>query len=190
MAGHKGTPQLGSGIDPETGEWSPAFDGQRPPFAEGNTHAVHHGASRERFVAPLAAEIEADLLASTHAPWLAAPELADDVHALARAEAVSRLLEAYLDRAPMSFVEALNVADDPEASRKDALEAKAVLGAVERERQASGRAARLRTRLGLDPLSVATAPPAAKWRQAAERMGLDPRGDFYAEFGPGLSAPA
>ena len=188
MAGRKGTPQLGSGIDPDTGAWTPAFDGQRPPFAPGNVHAVHHGASRERFVAPLAAEIEAELLASPHAPWLAAPELAEDVAALARAEAVSRLLEAYLDRS-MDYVTALMVADDPEVSRKDALEAKAVLGAMERSRLMSGRASRLRTRLGLDPLSVATAPPGAKWRQAAERLGLDPRRDFYEAFGPGLSAP-
>ena len=188
MAGHKGTPQLGSGIDPETGDWSPAFDGQRPPFAPGNVYAVRHGASRDRFVAPLAAEIEAELKASTFTPWLADEALADDVAALARAEAVSRLLEAWLDRS-MDYITALMVADDPEVSRKDALEAKAVLGAVERERQASGRASRLRSRLGLTPMSVATDPPSAKWRQAAARMGLDPRGDFCAQFGAGLSAP-
>lgn len=180
---------MGSGIDPETGDWSPAFAGQRPPFAPGNTYAVRHGASRDRFVAPLAAQIEADLLASRHAPWLAAPELADDVHALAVAMASERLVEEYLDRVPMSFVEALDVAGDPDAARDDALLARSVLGAMERSRLMSGRAARLRTRLGLDPLSVATAPPGAKWRQAAARMGLDPRRDFYAQFGAALSAP-
>ena len=188
MAGRKGTPQLGSGIDPETGEWSPAFPDQRPPFAPGNVHAVHHGASRDRFVAPLAAEIEAELLASPHAPWLAAPELAEDVHALAVAMAADQLLEGYLDRS-MSFIDALDVLNDPDAGRAEVLEARAVLGAMERSRLMSGRAARLRTRLGLDPLSVATAPPTAKWRQAAARMGLDPHRDFYAEFGSGLSAP-
>lgn len=188
MAGRKNTPQLGSGIDPETGEWQPAFDGQRPPFAEGNTHAVHHGASRDRFIAPLAAQIEADLLASAHAPWLADPELAEDVHALAVAMASERLVEEYLDRVPMSFVEALDVAGDPDADRADALMARAVLGAMERSRLMSGRAARLRTRLGLDPLSVATDPPSAKWRQAAARLGLDPHQDFYEQFGDGLSA--
>ncbi|MHB1433606.1 MAG: hypothetical protein ACYCVZ_16030 [Streptosporangiaceae bacterium] len=187
MAGRKGTPQLGSGIDAGSGEWVPAFPGQRPPFAPGNTYAVRHGASRDRFVAPLAAEIEAELKASPVAPWLADPELADDVAALARAMAIGRLLDEYLDRS-MSVTAAMDVLGDPDAGRAPVLEARAVMAALEQARLASGRASRLRSRLGLDPLAVATAPAGAKWLQVARRMGLDPQGDFRAEFGPGLRA--
>ena len=43
----------GSGVD-ESGEWSPAFEGQRPPFEPGNELSVRHGASSERRIAPVA----------------------------------------------------------------------------------------------------------------------------------------
>lgn len=49
-------PDPRSGVD-ERGEWSPAFEGQRPPFEPGNELAAAHGAYREQALAPLAREI-------------------------------------------------------------------------------------------------------------------------------------
>ena len=185
MAGRKGTARHGSGIDPETGEWTPAYPGQRAPFGPGNRAAATHGATSARIVGEAAAGIEAELRASPWAPWLRDPALDEDVAALARCMASERLVEAWLDRA-MSFGEALDVADDPDAEPAAAAEAHAVMTAMERLRLVSGRAARLRHRLGLDPLSMATAPASAPWRQAAARCGVDPVADFREQFGPGL----
>jgi hypothetical protein len=56
-------PNRRSGLD-ERGEWTPAFEGQRPPFGEGNELARRHGAyssttalSKDERVAELADEI-------------------------------------------------------------------------------------------------------------------------------------
>jgi hypothetical protein len=46
-----------SGIDGMTSEWTPAFEGQRPPFEEGNELAVQHGAYAVLRLKPRAEEI-------------------------------------------------------------------------------------------------------------------------------------
>ena len=43
----------GSGLD-EQGRWTPTFPRQRPPFAEGNTAALTHGATSETRIRPVA----------------------------------------------------------------------------------------------------------------------------------------
>jgi hypothetical protein len=53
----------GSGIEPETGEWTPAFEGQRPPFQPENTLAVRHGARGTVTLEPRAHEIADELRA-------------------------------------------------------------------------------------------------------------------------------
>src|SRR5690349_12295127 len=79
-------------------QWTPAFDGQRPPFQPGNEHAVTHGARSERHVGPLAAQIAHDLLTDPDVPpHIREPLFAASVHAWARAEAVCRLLWAWLE---------------------------------------------------------------------------------------------
>jgi len=58
-----------SGIDPETGEWTPAFEGQRPPLRPGHEHrvregnelAVTHGAYAELALSPRAEALAARL---------------------------------------------------------------------------------------------------------------------------------
>jgi hypothetical protein len=46
-----------SGIDPVSGAWSPAFEGQKPPFEPGNQLAIRHGAYSTLSLAPRAAEL-------------------------------------------------------------------------------------------------------------------------------------
>ena len=42
-------------------QWTPAFEGQRPPFAPGNTAALKSGATSELALAPLRVELAASL---------------------------------------------------------------------------------------------------------------------------------
>lgn len=74
--------------DAEAVEWVPEFEGQRPPFREGNEAAVTHGARSQRKVEELARQIDADLL--TRAPWVA--EYPEALKAYGRAESVARML--------------------------------------------------------------------------------------------------
>lgn len=83
-------PAAGSGINPETGEWTPAYPGQRPPFQPGHEVNLVHGARSERRLGPRAAEIEADMLAD--------PDLPDHVRApafRAQARLTSRALAIF-----------------------------------------------------------------------------------------------
>lgn len=83
-------------------EWTPAFPGQRPPFAPGNelgfapgnTLSVRSGAFSERFVDPLALEIVEQLIEVR-------PDVARHPHMLAstaRLGARAALLSAFIDR--------------------------------------------------------------------------------------------
>jgi hypothetical protein len=78
--------------------WSPAFRGQRPPFAEGNSAAMTHGARSPRRVDPLAAERLAELLDDPATPeYLTAdPSYRPALAALARAAAVVELLATHV----------------------------------------------------------------------------------------------
>lgn len=116
-------------------EWAPAFPGQRPPFRDGNTAALHHGARSARVVQPIAD----DLLQSavSEVPYLAEARYGPALRSWARAEAQCQLLGAYLTEHGV-----LDEAGDPRP-------AEMALHRVE------NRAARLRDVLGLTPASAA-----------------------------------
>jgi hypothetical protein len=117
-----------SGIDPETGEWHPAFPGQRPPFPQGHTYSLRHGAHSEARIRPLADKIAADVLAELglSADALEA-EMSERLTEYARAQATADLLWDWMAGGGME----------------------AILGYYEAWQRASGRARRLSDRLGL-----------------------------------------
>lgn len=88
------SPDPRSGIDRQTGEWKPAFPGQRPPFKPGVPTTLTHGAYATMTLAPRAAELAE--AAKELAPVLGAedePAVQLLGFALARVEAASAALE-------------------------------------------------------------------------------------------------
>jgi hypothetical protein len=158
----RGQGVAGSGIDPGTGEWTPAFPAQREPFRPGHEVSVSHGAYSEPRLLELAAQFETELMASAHTPgYIRGGQFARIVTAWARAEARVELLTRYLDemgiRAAMD--ERTRGTEDEVNTRPGGTKKKIrlrrtppPLDALER---AEGTAARLRGRLGLDPASYA-----------------------------------
>lgn len=130
------------------GEWTPAFEGQRPPFAEGNPYRVgegntlaeKHGASSPRRVDPIAQGIMAEALADPSLEYLQAPRFGAAVLAWARSEAKVALVDAWVDG--MSLEEA-SASGQGRTSPLELLRKYEVL------------ASNHRSRLGLDPLSAA-----------------------------------
>ena len=152
-----------SGVDPETGEWTPAFPGQRRPFQKGHTKSMLSGFTSERVVGPLAAEIAARLFSDPYTPYLAHPMLSDLVTKYARAEARQRLLLRHMDDLLAAFDD-----DDPPGGmplhrRHEAARTAWYNAAI--------RAATLRGKLGLSPMAQVTGPPDALWRKAAAEYG-------------------
>ena len=81
----------------QTAEWVPAFEGQRPPFAPGNTLHLSHGAYSPRKVEPLARGfVEALLEDATVPAYAKAPAYRAELWATARAEAQVQLLTEFL----------------------------------------------------------------------------------------------
>jgi hypothetical protein len=107
----------------------------RPPFAPGNDLAATHGAYSERKVSPLAAEVEAALPGI--APWATAPTFEGAVHSYCWVEAQLALVRQYVDEQ--------GLLDDDGNPRP-------VLTLLDR---LEGRAASLRSELGLTPLALA-----------------------------------
>lgn len=84
--------RAGSGVSGD-GSWSPAFPGQRPPFAQANQLAVRHGAFSARLTGPLREQIAAELLADPATPdYVREGYAAAAVAAWAQAEAECRRL--------------------------------------------------------------------------------------------------
>lgn len=77
--------------------WAPEFDGQRPPFAPGNTLAVKSGAWSERQLTPVADRLLEAVLADETVGYLRAPRYASALQAWATAEARVILLEEWVD---------------------------------------------------------------------------------------------
>jgi hypothetical protein len=142
-------------------EWTPEFPGQRPPFAPGNEDALVHGARSERHVGPLAARIAQDLLTDPDVPrHIREPMFAAAVQAWARAEAVVRLLWAWLeDRDIMAGLTAAATTTEDETRSKDKTQRKSITRTVpsvlDQLRRYEAHAANLRRALGLDPASAA-----------------------------------
>jgi hypothetical protein len=95
--------------------WTPAFDGQRPPFAKGNQlAATSHGAYSPRRVDPLASELVEQLLADDDVAYLRAPKWGPAVWAWGRCEARIQLVAEYL--LDLVGVGQLGDLDDPRVS--------------------------------------------------------------------------
>lgn len=159
-----------TGPDATEGDgWTPEFPGQRPPFQPGNEHAfapgnetaITHGATSERRVGPLAARLAQELLEDADTPdHLREPMFAASVHAWARAEAVCRLLWAWLEgRDIMAGLTAAATTTEEETHSKGKTNRKSVTRSVpavmDMLRRYEVHAANLRSRLGLDPASAA-----------------------------------
>ena len=96
-----------SGVDPSTGDWVPAFAGQRPPFEQGNQVAVRHGVySRGLAISARAREL-ADEIRSV----MPAYEPADEGMVRQLADA-----EARLERVIAAFVASDERTNDPLAA--------------------------------------------------------------------------
>ena len=119
--------------------WTPAFEGQRPPFPPGHTLTLKHGAFSPRRIQPVAEQLIAELLDDAEANYLRKPIWRRTVHAWARAEARVLLLTAWLE-------------DRGDAGIDSDGEVTSVLRVL---KDWESRAEKARTRLGLDPLSAA-----------------------------------
>ena len=141
--------------------WTPEFDGQRPPFPPGNESAVVHGARSERHVGPLAAQIAAELLADPDTPpHLHEPLFTSAIEAWSRAEAVCRLLWAWVEgKDIMAALTDLATTTEDEETGKGKTHRRSVTrhmsSVLEMLRKYEAQAANLRGRLGLDPASAA-----------------------------------
>jgi len=148
-------------VSGEAGDWTPEFDGQRPPFAPGNESAVVHGARSERHVGPLAAQIAAELLADPDTPaHLHEPLFAAAVQAWSRAEATCQLLWRWIEgKDIMAALTDLATTTEDEESSHGKVHRRSVTrhvpSVLDMLRKYEAHAANLRGRLGLDPASAA-----------------------------------
>lgn len=133
-----------SAAEPVVVEWTPAFPGQRPPFAPGNELTVKHGAYSPRKVDPLASELVETMLSDPGAGHLQHLSYRPALWAWGRAEAQVQLLTEWLAKRGEEAGDGVGDLDD-EATRSAYL----LL------HRAEARANTMRTRLGLDPLSRA-----------------------------------
>lgn len=132
----------------EQAEWVPAFPGQRPPFAPGNTlgqrfapgHEVtlRHGAYSPRCIDDRAQEVAEQLLADDGVAFLREPAYRAALWRYAQRQARADLLHAFL----------LEHGEDCQGCRK-------CEGLEKRWREFDTAADKASQRLGLDPLSRA-----------------------------------
>lgn len=120
-----------------------------------------HGARSERYVGPLAARIARELLEDADTPGhLREPVFASSVQAWARAEAVCRLLWAWLEgRDIMAGLTAAATTTEEETRSRGRTDRKSVTRSVpavlDQLRRFESHASSLRSKLGLDPVSAA-----------------------------------
>lgn len=151
----------GSGVGAD-GTWTPVFSGQRAAFSPGNQLGVRHGAYSPAIVGPLAERIANDLLGDADTPdYLRRPVWRWAIAGWANAEAEAMLMRAW--RAGMSAEEsATEFSESAEDETRPASGAaarkargKRILPSLEALHKVEVRAATLRGRLGLDPVSAA-----------------------------------
>jgi len=141
--------------------WTPEFAGQRPPFRDANEARLIHGARSERYVGPLAARIAEELLEDANTPdHIREPVFAAAVHAWARAEAVCRLLWAWLEGRDIidGLTAATETTEDETRTRGSTHRkgsSRTVPAVLDTLRRYEAHAASLRSKLGLDPASAA-----------------------------------
>ena len=145
----------------EAGGWQPAFPGQRPPFRPGHEASLRSGARSPRKVGPLAAEIEHEARAAAWWPdYLRDPSFAPEIQAWAWAEAQVRLLRAYvgdLDLTDGLTDTSTEVSDETHAKGRShrVTTGRRTQAAYTQLSAAESRAARYRSRLGLEPTARA-----------------------------------
>lgn len=105
---------------------TPARNYSWPPFTEGNTVAMRHGARSPRHVQPIADALLAEI--SDVAPWAMRPAFAGEVAAWAHAEARCRLLRAWIDEHGLLSAEGLKAADSLDRAERRAANARQQLG--------------------------------------------------------------
>jgi hypothetical protein len=144
-----------------TDSWEPAFPGQRPPFGPGHVVSRTHGATSPRTIAPLAAEIEQEARGADWWPdWLTDPSYAAEVQAWSWSEAQARLLRAHVGE--LDLVDAMadtgteeSTETHTKAQSKRVTASRRLRSSLAELDRAEARAARLRSRLGLEPTSRA-----------------------------------
>lgn len=119
---------------PGPGHGGPARTYSWPPFTDGNTAALRHGAKSPRVLQPIADQLAAGL--GGLAPWTSAPSFAGSAASWSWAEAQAVVLRAYLDEHGLV---------DEEGQPRPA---------TRMLEQVEGRLAGLRGQLGLTPLSL------------------------------------
>jgi len=152
-----------SGVDSTTGEWTPAFPGQREPFKKGHTLSMVHGANSPRRFGPLAEQLEHQARTSEGwPPHLDNPMYRSSIKALFRAEARIELLTDFLNQfdgvqgvedAMSERVHTEEEEDETYTGKKRVTMTKRVSSAMERLHREETLAMNLRSKLGLDPLS-------------------------------------
>jgi hypothetical protein len=89
-------------INPATGtEWTPEFEGQRPPFQPGNQLAVTHGAYSSKRIDPVAAGFRDEILSSPAMQYLLEPQYAAIFWQYCRTAARIQAIEDALDGMPI-----------------------------------------------------------------------------------------
>lgn len=141
--------------------WTPEFPGQRPPFPPGHEASLVHGAHSERHAGPLAAQIAQELLDDPDTPeHIREPLFQAAVQAWARAEAICRLLWAWLEGRDImtALTDASTTVEDEETSKGSVhrvSRTKHLPAVLDQLRRYETHAANLRSKLGLDPASAA-----------------------------------
>ena len=142
--------------------WEPAFPGQRPPFKAGHTASTHTGYMSERRIEPLATQIAGALLADPDTPeHLREPIFTAAVQAWARAEATCQLLQAWLAErditAALTDLETEKSDEEHTAGGKGSRKTvtRRLPSVLETARKYETLAAKLRSQLGIDPMSAA-----------------------------------
>jgi len=120
--------------------WTPEFEGQRPPFHEGNELAVTHGAYSAKRTDPIARRYIDELAQDPGLEYLQAPRFHAALWAWASTMAKVELLQQWVDDMP------IQQAADSDKGKTSALELLRKWMATAQTQAA---------RLGLDPLSAA-----------------------------------
>lgn len=121
-------------------EWVPAFPGQRPPFAPGNTLSLKHGVNAPTRVEPLAHQFIDEVCSDPSTAYLAQPRFQSALWSWASAQAKVQLISTWVD--DMTLEESA----DSERGQTSPLELL---------RRWMTTAQTWASRLGLDPLSAA-----------------------------------
>ena len=120
--------------------WEPAFPGQRPPFAPGNSLSVKHGIKSPSRVDPIAHGYIAEIVSDPTTSYLGQPRFSAALWSWASAQAKVQLLTLWVDDMPIDV---------------QTYSGKGQTSPLELLRKWMATAQTWASRLGLDPLSAA-----------------------------------